>query len=527
MLQIVVGVLIPIGIAIATAGFAIVGDPRFLHWFPIVLIAGGLVLTVPGAAWVIWYMLTNKGGESESPARYNSAPYQLPAPVTGPSEVAYWRGRPDSLGDKFFGREAKLDEIADAFAGRRIVVLSGGAGYGKSQLAAEYSHRSGLNGFWTTAGPTLEPTLAALAGDLGVDEINRSQEEITRAVSLRLAALPAETLWIVDNLGDISMVNVLAAQAGQVRLLATTRDQRRNQLPPTAGFLFVEVLDPPSAIDLLCSRSNTKPDDPDLPAIAEAVGRLPLALEMLAVRLGEFGQTPHRLLEAINAAPTPVELEAFKKETRGASIPRVEGVFATISGTLTGLPAEVREVIAPLGYVADEPVSAPLLLALTGGDEGVLERVVSECRRSSVLTVVGDSVQVHSLTIAAILATNPQGHEAEALHRSYSRLWEVCQSDPVALRAEVSHYQRILDRSRAVLGDEDSTVLEYANNLAEGYRALGRNEEAVALHEQTLKLREKVLGPEHPDTLRSRSNLAAGYRALDRDKDADEQEGRH
>jgi hypothetical protein len=64
-----------------------------------------------------------------------------------------------------------------------------------------------------------------------------------------------------------------------------------------------------------------------------------------------------------------------------------------------------------------------------------------------------------------------------------------------------------------VLGPEHPDTLQSRNNLAIGYRALGRYEEAVALDEETLKLRERVLGPEHPDTLQSRGNLASGYRA--------------
>ncbi len=65
--------------------------------------------------------------------------------------VSYWLGRPASLDDYFVGREAELRDIADAFKEHRLVVVSGGAATGKSRLAAEYTHRSQLNGFWTTA----------------------------------------------------------------------------------------------------------------------------------------------------------------------------------------------------------------------------------------------------------------------------------------------------------------------------------------------------------------------------------------
>jgi hypothetical protein len=49
---------------------------------------------------------------------------------------------------------------------------------------------------------------------------------------------------------------------------------------------------------------------------------------------------------------------------------------------------------------------------------------------------------------------------------------------------------------------------------------VGRHQDGIALDEATLAARERLLGPEHPDTLASRSNLAKGYRAVDRHQDA-------
>ena len=53
--------------------------------------------------------------------------------------VSYWAGRPESLGDDFYGREDELAAIASFFAEGRAVVTSGGAGSGKSRLAAEHA----------------------------------------------------------------------------------------------------------------------------------------------------------------------------------------------------------------------------------------------------------------------------------------------------------------------------------------------------------------------------------------------------
>jgi light-regulated signal transduction histidine kinase (bacteriophytochrome) len=84
----------------------------------------------------------------------------------------------------------------------------------------------------------------------------------------------------------------------------------------------------------------------------------------------------------------------------------------------------------------------------------------------------------------------------------------------------------ILAIRERLLGPEHPDTLSSRNNLANGYLALGRNDEAVKLHEETLAIRERVLGPEHPDTLNSRNNLASAYRAAGRDADAKRVESR-
>ena len=68
-------------------------------------------------------------------------------------QVRYWAGRPASLGEGFVGREENLLAIAAAFAGHRTVVVSGGAGSGKSRLAAGHAHRRRSAGSGPLVGP--------------------------------------------------------------------------------------------------------------------------------------------------------------------------------------------------------------------------------------------------------------------------------------------------------------------------------------------------------------------------------------
>jgi PHD/YefM family antitoxin component YafN of YafNO toxin-antitoxin module len=73
----------------------------------------------------------------------------------------------------------------------------------------------------------------------------------------------------------------------------------------------------------------------------------------------------------------------------------------------------------------------------------------------------------------------------------------------------------------AALGPDHRDTLESRNQLAVIYRSAGRTDDAVKLHEATLKLQETKLGPDHPDTLTTRNNLANAYQSLERWADAE------
>ena len=78
-------------------------------------------------------------------------------------------------------------------------------------------------------------------------------------------------------------------------------------------------------------------------------------------------------------------------------------------------------------------------------------------------------------------------------------------SDALALNEET------LKLRKTRLGPDHSDTLESCNDVAQAYAAAGRTAEAIALFEETLKLMTSKLGPGHGDTLTIRNNLAAAY----------------
>jgi hypothetical protein len=75
-----------------------------------------------------------------------------------------------------------------------------------------------MQGFWTTARATLVQTLVALAPNLGVPLSEGNDAEVAEQVQRRLGQLTQEKqetlLWVVDNVGDLNLINELAAATG-------------------------------------------------------------------------------------------------------------------------------------------------------------------------------------------------------------------------------------------------------------------------------------------------------------------------
>ena len=74
--------------------------------------------------------------------------------------------------------------------------------------------------------------------------------------------------------------------------------------------------------------------------------------------------------------------------------------------------------------------------------------------------------------------------------------------------------EQTLKLRRSKLGEDHPDTLISMGNLASTYSALGQQDKALVLEEQTLKLSRSKLGEDHPDTLMSMSNLASTYSAL-------------
>jgi hypothetical protein len=189
------------------------------------------------------------------------------------------------------------DDLLRQEEGPGVVVsaLFGLGGIGKSTLAAaivqsrQVRERFADGVLWVTLGqtPHLQTLLGRWIRDLGDHEFRALD---VRSATGRLRQLLQEqaVLLVVDDAWHSEHVEAFQVGGPRCRLLVTTRKPRiADDLRAITHEL--DVLSPEQAVELLATRlQRPLRDDERGPAerLAEAVGRLPLALELAAVRIG-------------------------------------------------------------------------------------------------------------------------------------------------------------------------------------------------------------------------------------------------
>ncbi len=279
---------------------------------------------------------------------------------------------PPARSTPFVGRADELAELErTARAGRRLALISGTAGAGKTALAEELTGRLAAAG-WTTAwgtcpegAPAAWPwTRIAETLALPADQPAGSRFERHRAIASYLAGVPHRVLLVFDDLHradeeTLALVTSLAADpdAGRVLIVATYRSTEISA------------------------------------ALTEALGRA-ARTEPTRVYLGGLTEPQVReLVEAItDREPTDADVRAI--HTRSAGNPFFVRELTRLWETdpaLRTVPAGVRDVIrhrlAQLtatarthlrqASVLGQDVDLDVLIALAGDEDAVLDSVES------------------------------------------------------------------------------------------------------------------------------------------------------
>jgi tetratricopeptide (TPR) repeat protein len=502
--------------------------------------------------------------------------------------------RRPSLGDAFKGRADELWRIdftlstlrGEDFSGAALTgALEGGGGFGKTQLALEYLHRLGVRNypggiFWVDADVTSERLEEQLHGILHalrpqVPDLPTFLKQ-ERKVSTELAAALDEAarlpvLYIVDNVPESPVgavpkpLNVWCPALGKVALLVTSRAKLALGVEGVHS-LPIDTLSSEAAVALLTDGvAGASPRDPEWRRIAEWVGYLPLALELLNRSLKVRVVTREQLLALLTLGP----VQTLDRQTRAlqGSVPEgvLRGVTDALSVSYNRLPKPAQRMARLLARLAPEPIPTALLeslededsasevrVALTtrhfvtpvasmeeGGDLffGSMHRVLADFLRSQQPTTRRKDLGVLCKGLLSTMDADAQNPKAWPLLRAClphsERVFDDLQrsegkrAEPqilnevrlglrigATLRArgllkrarEFEHAAR--ERALQFLGPEHLQTLVATNNLATTLHAQGNRQGARSLLEHCLESSQRILGPEHGFSLQLINNLA-------------------
>ena len=205
---------------------------------------------------------------------------------------------PDFVGraDELASIGAALTSADPAAPSSRIVLINGIAGVGKTALALAAAHRlrteypdgqlyADLRGA-TAAPPEPMRVLGRFLRALGVPGRQIGTDETEAAALFRSELADRRVLVLLDNARDAAQVRPLLPGAGRSDVIVTSR--RRMVDLACAGVVDLEPLGREESVTLIAATAGRRrlEDDPDAAgALAEACGRLPLALRIASARL--------------------------------------------------------------------------------------------------------------------------------------------------------------------------------------------------------------------------------------------------
>jgi tetratricopeptide (TPR) repeat protein len=486
-----------------------------------------------------------------------------------------------SIGARFVGRADLLRKIhlvlheCAGGAAQLTSRLNAAGGFGKTRLAIEYMYRYGARYpgglFWVNAASSdIEGELwrVLYALDTNVPDLaamRAQRRDVRRELERALRKIGQPALYVIDNIreaapgSDPPPITDFCPALGAVAVLATSRqDTRESHVKP----ISVDTLDRNPAILLLTDNvaGAAALSWSDWGRIAEWVGDLPIALDLLNPCLALGSITPSTLLARVNSTDpernATSELDRLRESLRG-QVPKdaVRGITEAFSISFENLDDATRQVALLLAQLAPTPVPEPFMEALpddlkapsiraalhsrhfvTGGDGlsfGVMHRLMADFLCSVAEGSLSQLLERACLVLRQVMTPERcrdprhwpvmrlcRPHAEALLERSTMHAAAVvavvlgleaailasAQGDyAVARRLE----ERVLNLATRELGEEHPDTLIAMDNLAETLRLQGDLAGARRLHEKVAEAMPRILGEEHPETLGSMNNLAA------------------
>ena len=450
-------------------------------------------------------------------------PFLSPTPEPlPPTNLPFWRT------DQFVGRTETLAEMHQRLLSGIPAALVGISGLGKTQAALQYAHlhlRDYPGGvFWINAADSdhLKEDYALLGRSFfGIPETLTLESSVARLRDI-LSRLPQPALFIFDNITEDTDLQMLPASP-PCRLLLTT--QKQHFVPPSFEAIDLPKLDSDAVLALLYG-PEPEPSVAERAAaleIAEAVGRLPLALSLMAqhrqrLRL-TFSEYRQRVLTAPAENPAP-ETKLFHalgkaREKFVAATGHKGNIYETIERSYFSLNAAARAALSIAACFAALSFSRSLLLdSLAAPDEEAreeCEEALADLLDASLISEEasaepeegGEAVprlRLHELVRLFAQVQPSEADQSPLMVRIAdvltTRLQEANENlDWRDIRPDLSHVSTVIAHCRALALPESLHPLLYAFSR---YLVLHRDYAAAETHlRKGLELVEGLHGQEH------------------------------
>lgn len=477
----------------------------------------------------------------------------LPPPVSlagfTPLHPLQW---PPSLGASFVGRAEELwrihytlaslhgDAVGASLTGS---ALEGGGGFGKTRLALEYLHRLGpryYRGglFWVDADVSddrleeqFHGILRALRPgefpDLGTFRELRRDATKELALALHDASGKGPILYVVDNVPEPGPgrarrpIETWCPALGKVALLVTSRLKLLKA--DNLRALRVDVLAPEPAIALLSEGVQEQVDASSWFRIAEWVGYLPLALELLNRAIDAGSVTPGEIVSKVEQGPVR-ELDRQMESLREHIAPgSLRGVTEALSISYERLSEPARRAARLLAWLAHEPIPLVLLEALGPDVNSPAVRTALRSRHfiraaeGAPVPMFGDMHRV----LADFLRSQSEDPSEELTQLCEALLAVMTRSAcrdartwPL-MNACLPHAEMILAHwAHLGIQAEAQNEIELGQNLQAHLLARGLAARAKSFGEGLIQRSGELLGAEHPETLEAMSYFTVTLCAL-------------
>lgn len=437
----------------------------------------------------------------------------------------------------FVGRRKQVEELrrrllrgraAALVSAGGVAALHGMGGIGKTQLARAYAHRYRQHyqlGWWIPAETevTVLTALAELAARLGLPG-ELPPARLVSEVHRVLAGYDGGWLLVFDNAEEPKLLErFLPAATREGHVLITARNPAWQGL---ADPIPVDLLPVSQAVRLLRIRTGDR-DTEAATALAEELGRLPLALEQAAAYASQHAAPLARYLTLFRQRRAELLKEGRPLAYEGT----VDTTFTLSIERLAQTDLGAVRLLELCALLAPDEIPARLLLSLpellsepldaAAGDPVRQDQMIGALYRAGLIAAdVGETVRVHRLVQAIAVAHMDDIERGERIIQATELLAALAPDLPWEPRAwpgddlllpHILALRAHADRER--LAAASLSLLFTVAGIYVRVRGYGLWL-ARRLNEQALAIDQRLHEGDHPDIARSLNNLAIDLRAL-------------